>query len=201
MVLTVGVLRDGHVDVVKTYEWTGVPHHTTIPEVEALARHWRLRNLVVDATGQGEAVASVLSKSLGERIVTPFVFSQAKKSELAYELLAKVQRNELRIHTGAPEELWSQIALARTKVRPSRVMDFFVDPREGHDDYLMSLALVAKAAATVRPERVARGWPSAEARNSELRIARGRRGPGGLWEPHPQAVTPPGPLPGGGWWV
>lgn len=158
MVLTVAAIRDGHVDVVRAYEWSGVPHHTTMPMVEELARHWRLRHLVVDATGQGEAVASVLSKALGQQVVTPFVFTSGSKSELAYGLLAAVHRGSLRVHTGAPEGLWRQLQVARTQVRPSRLMDFYVDPREGHDDYLMSLALTVKAAAEVKPERVARGW-------------------------------------------
>ena len=156
MVLTIAARRDGRTDVVHTYAWTGVPHHTTLPEVQRLAGHWRLRHLVVDATGQGEAVASLLSKTLGHR-VTPFVFTSPSKSDLAYELLATTNREELRIHAGAPEDLWRQLELARTRVRPSRLMDFYVDPREGHDDYLMSLALTAHAAATVRPERIARG--------------------------------------------
>jgi len=124
--------------------------------VEELAHYWGLRHLVVDATGQGEVVASVLGKGLG-RTVTPFVFTSTSKSELAYELLAAVHRGELRVHTGAPEELWQQLHAARTQVRPSRLMNFYVDPRDGHDDYLMSLALGVRAASSVRPERVARG--------------------------------------------
>jgi hypothetical protein len=35
-------------------------------------------------------------------------------------------------------------------------MNFFVDPQEGHDDYLMSLALSVEAAAANKP-RAARG--------------------------------------------
>lgn len=142
--------------MVHSYAWTGVPHHTTIPEVEALAKHWRLQHLVVDATGQGEAVASLLTKALGP-VVSPFIFTSTTKSELAYGLLAAAHRGDLRIHAGAPEELWRQLELARTQVRQSRSMDFFVDPRDGHDDYLMSLALLVHAGATVKPPRVARG--------------------------------------------
>ncbi len=165
MVLTIAALREARnvgqapslaIHVVHTYSWTDVPHHTTIPQVQDLARHWRLRQLVVDATGQGEAVASILTRHLG-RIVTPFVFTGASKSDLAYQFLAAVHRGDLRVHAGAPGELWRQLELARTHVRPSRLMDFYVDPREGHDDYLMSLALTIHAAATVQPERTARG--------------------------------------------
>jgi hypothetical protein len=40
-------------------------------------------------------------------------------------------------------------------------MNFYVDPSEGHDDYLMSLALTVEAATDARP-RTARGRLRAE---------------------------------------
>jgi hypothetical protein len=36
-------------------------------------------------------------------------------------------------------------------------MNFFVDPQEGHDDFLVSLALVVQAAEGLGP-RQAKGW-------------------------------------------
>ena len=53
-------------------------------------------------------------------------------------------------------ECWRQIDLARVAYRANRTLNFFVDPREGHDDYLISLALVVLAAAKAAPRR-ARG--------------------------------------------
>ena len=34
---------------------------------------------------------------------------------------------------------------ARSHYRPSQTMNFYVDPSQGHDDFLMSLALVVEA--------------------------------------------------------
>jgi hypothetical protein len=48
--------------------------------------------------------------------------------------------------------------LGRAAYRPSRTMNFFVERSRGHDDYLMSLALVVEAARDLDPRpRVARG--------------------------------------------
>jgi len=40
--------------------------------------------------------------------------------------------------------------------RPSQTLNFFVDSSDGHDDYLMSLAMVVQAAGKCLPRR-ARG--------------------------------------------
>jgi hypothetical protein len=45
---------------------------------------------------------------------------------------------------------------ARSCYRSNRKMDFYVDPAQGRDDFLMSLALVVEAANLYRP-RGARG--------------------------------------------
>jgi len=42
---------------------------------------------------------------------------------------------------------------SRPSVR-SATMSFFVDPREGHDDFVMSLALCVRAAARLQPEPI-----------------------------------------------
>jgi hypothetical protein len=61
---------------------------------------------------------------------------------------------------GSPEQqsFWREIECARLAYRRNQTMNFFVDPAEGHDDYLVSLALSLDAALTLdgRP-RIARG--------------------------------------------
>jgi hypothetical protein len=61
---------------------------------------------------------------------------------------------------GSPEytQFWRQIEAARTALRPSERMTFRVDPAEGHDDYLVSLALVVLAGGEgIEKPRIARG--------------------------------------------
>jgi hypothetical protein len=59
---------------------------------------------------------------------------------------------------GSPEyqEFWTQMEKARSQYRPNRTMNFYVDPAQGHDDFLMSLALLLEAAEQYSP-RSARG--------------------------------------------
>jgi hypothetical protein len=59
---------------------------------------------------------------------------------------------------GSPEykEFWWQMEHARSYYRPNRTLNFYVDPSEGHDDYLMSLALLVHAAGLYSP-RIAHG--------------------------------------------
>ena len=45
---------------------------------------------------------------------------------------------------------------AKSQYRPSQTMNFYVDPAEGHDDFLMSLALLVEA-ATQYTSKDARG--------------------------------------------
>lgn len=59
---------------------------------------------------------------------------------------------------GSPEyqEFWSEIDKAKSQYKPNQTMNFYVDPAKGHDDFLMSLALVAEAANNYEP-REAKG--------------------------------------------
>jgi len=53
------------------------------------------------------------------------------------------------------QEFWFELERAKSVFRPSQTMNFYVEPNEGHDDFLMSLALLI-AAAEYRP-RSAKG--------------------------------------------
>ena len=53
---------------------------------------------------------------------------------------------------------WREMQLARVGYRPNQSMNFHVNPSDGHDDYLVSLALTADAARELDiRSRVARG--------------------------------------------
>jgi hypothetical protein len=114
---------------------------------------------VVDATGIGQPVASFLRHSLGPRVIS-FQFTQQSKSEIGFELLAAINSGRLKVYVadGSPEyqEFWFEVEKAKSHYRPSQTMNFYVDPVEGHDDFLISLALVVEAAKRYQP-RSARG--------------------------------------------
>jgi hypothetical protein len=54
------------------------------------------------------------------------------------------------------QEFWFEMERAKSQYRPSQTMNFYVDPAQGHDDFLMSLALLVEAANRYEP-RSARG--------------------------------------------
>jgi len=88
-----------------------------------------------------------LKKVLGSR-VTPFTFTQPSKSELGFNLLAAVNSGRLKMCAGDGseecQEFWREMELARSQYRASQTVNFYVDPAKGHDDFLMSLALVVE---------------------------------------------------------
>lgn len=146
--------------VVEHYAWVGRKHADLLAELVRLFRDvWRPRYAVCDATGVGEPLVSLLRSALGSRVV-PFKFTQKTKSELAFDLLAMVNSGRLKVYRqdGSAEygELMSQLWQAKQVYRPNQTLDFFVDAASGHDDYLMSLALVVQAAKRCTP-KIAQG--------------------------------------------
>jgi hypothetical protein len=149
------------VEIVEHYAWTGEPHETLLPRLVDLLRNvWRVFHVAVDTTGLGETIGRLLDAALGRSIVVPVKFSAERKSQLGFDLLAAVNGGRLKTYAGdgSPEhrEFWRQAELARADYRANRTMNFFVDPAEGHDDYLVSAALVVHASLG-RTQRVAVG--------------------------------------------
>ena len=154
------LVKEPYIKVVEHYCWVGKKHAEVYSTMVDLLRNtWGCSCIAVDATGIGEAVASFLGKALGSRIV-PFKFSQVSKSALGFNMLAAVNSGRLKLYradgSGEYKELLSQLGRARSIYRPNQTINFFVDPIEGHDDYLISLALCVEAASRLRP-RVAKG--------------------------------------------
>ena len=146
------------VKVVEHISWEGTPHAVLLPQlVDLLKNVWRCRRVAVDATGLGETMAGLLKEALGSSVVRPYVFSAQSKSRLGFGLLAAVNSGRLKVYAGDGSaeyrEFWRQMERARSAYRPNQTMNFYVDPNEGHDDYLMSLALLAWAAEGYAPRK------------------------------------------------
>jgi hypothetical protein len=167
-VVTIGELNSAHnllddspsVRVIEHYRWAGRKHSDLYSQlVDILKNVWRCKRILVDATGIGQPVASFLKETLGSAIV-PFVFSQPSKSELGFKLLAAIDSGRLKMYAadGSAEylEFWHEMERAKSHYRPSRTMNFYVDHSHGHDDFLMSLALLVEAANRYSP-RSAKG--------------------------------------------
>jgi hypothetical protein len=151
------VSKEPLVKVVEHYRWTGKKHTELYAQlVDILKSVWRCRRVVVDATGVGEPVSSFLRKALGSRVL-PFTFTQKSKSELGFNLLAAVNSGRLKVYKGDGsaefDEFWREMERAKSHYRPSQTMNFYVDPAQGHDDFLMSLALTVEAAKHYAPKK------------------------------------------------
>ena len=159
------VVQEPLLEVVEQRAFVGTPHDELYAVLaDLLGRVWRVRRVAVDATGLGETLARLLARSLGEGAVLPLRFSAEVKSRLGYGLLAAVNGGRLRLYAqdGSAEwrEAWRELEAARAVYRPGRAMSFYVPEGQGHDDYLVSLALTVAAAAGLSGPRVARGRPT-----------------------------------------
>jgi hypothetical protein len=144
------------VNVVEHYCHTGINHAALLPEMIRTLKKWNCRRIAVDATGIGEPVASFLRQALGPGVI-PFKFTQRSKSDLGFKLLAAVNAGRLKLYRQDGSEeyaaLMVELERARSLFRPNQTLNFYVDPGEGHDDYLMSLALAVYAAGDYAPKR------------------------------------------------
>jgi hypothetical protein len=147
--------------IVEQYQWTGTPHSQLYTQMTDILKNvWNCQRIVVDATGIGQPVASFLRKELGSRVI-PFVITSKSKSDMGFELLALVNSGRLKLYkqdsSREYKETLFELERARVRYRPNQTMNFYVDPQEGHDDFLVSLALVVQAAKGLSP-REAKGW-------------------------------------------
>jgi len=154
------IQKQPRIGVVEHYCWKGKRHTELYPQlVDILKNVWHCRKVVVDATGIGQPVSSFLRQALGSKI-SPFTFTQQAKSVLGFNLLAAVNSGRLKVYKGdgsaESQEFWFEMERAKSQYRPSQTMNFYVDPSEGHDDFLMSLALLVEAGSQYEP-RGARG--------------------------------------------
>jgi len=142
--------------VVQHYSWAGADHPTQHHALRGLlADTFPCVRVVVDATGLGAGVASWLAGALGGAVVESFVFNPASKSRLGFALLAMAGTGRCRLYRddGSPDAVRCrhEIAQARYEVGGNEQIRFFVPAGEGHDDYLISLALCAHAAGLAAP--------------------------------------------------
>jgi hypothetical protein len=152
-VLTIGrvVMQDGGecgVEVVCHYASTGAEHGAVQASVLAALRQWRVQRAVVDATGIGEPLASGRVQALK--------LTAESKSRLGYGLVTAVNTGRLRLYSGSDGDIVEcrrQLERCRAVYRPNQTLSFYVDERDGHDDYVVSLALTVDAASYAGPRR------------------------------------------------
>ena len=162
-------------EIVHQQCWTGRPHLEQYATALALVERWNVRTLVIDATGLGEGLASLLASRLGAERARAFHFTQPSKSHLAFQLLGLINSGRFTLPTRASvpaeiyDECWKQLCQARYRLPSPDLLTMYVDPADGHDDYLMSLALLAEALSAIVPPAISisirpRKWYTDEGR-------------------------------------
>jgi hypothetical protein len=156
-------------EIVHQKIWLGMPYLEQYAMICELCDVWGIRKLVVDKTGLGEMMGSMLQAKMGEERVQLFHFTRSSKSALTFHFLSLVNSGRLKLYDPeeAPqevyEEAWKQLRLARYTVPGEGQLSFSCSPSECHDDVLMSIALCTEAikafeapvveAQIVRPRR------------------------------------------------
>jgi hypothetical protein len=154
------------VEIVHQCCWTGRTHMEQYSAVQELMDYWRVRSLVIDATGLGEGLASLLVDRFGAERVHAFRFTQQSKSHLTYQFLSLINAGRLKMPAQASmpasiyESCWHQLRQARYRLPAPDLMTMEVNPADGHDDFLISVALLGETlhdlippvySATIRP--------------------------------------------------
>jgi hypothetical protein len=127
--------------------------HTDVhAHIVELARNvWRASWIVVDATGIGAGLASFLEASLRRTPVrvVPFVFTSASKSRLGWDFVSLIETGRFKEYADDGDtltrEFYDQLAATEYDVRrgPGNVVQWGVPAHHGHDDLVISAALVA----------------------------------------------------------
>ncbi len=158
--------REPTLHVEQAYAWRGLSLRTQYQTLLDLCRSiWRVRRLVVDATGIGRGLADFLVAAFPPDLVVPFVFTSASKSNLGYDLLAAVSGGRVKWYGHGDDdregrEFWHQVDECRCSARSNRLMAWGVPASRGHDDYLSALGLLVEAGKAVTPPAAAAVIPS-----------------------------------------
>ena len=131
--------------------WLGEKHTTVFAQIRALHELWRPQQVVIDATGVGEGLWSLLDAGLPGKVL-PVKFSETEKSDIGYRFIQIIETGRLREYAPLDEGLLEQLEHCAVQVRPSAARLLRWGVPEGkrntagqfvHDDLLLSLALLA----------------------------------------------------------
>ncbi|MFZ6029866.1 MAG: hypothetical protein ACOYYS_19300 [Chloroflexota bacterium] len=137
--------------------WIGTKHTDIYGQLRAELDAWQPRYIVVDATGVGAGLSSMLAKTYRPAddggSVVPFLFTASSKSKLGWDFLGVIDSGRFHEHTPANETLIRQMQACQYEIipGPGKLMKWSVpetarDQVTGeliHDDVLLSTAMVA----------------------------------------------------------
>lgn len=141
--------------------------------IDLAVNTWNACAVVIDATGVGAGLAAFLEASLGSGKraikVLPFIFSASSKSTMGWDFTTMIDSGrfkdylddslELTPEARVTAEYWRQLreVTFRTSPGPGKLMQWSVPAGRGHDDLVMSAALVVRLEGVDLRSRIARG--------------------------------------------
>lgn len=137
--------------------WLGTKHTDIYGQLRAELDAWNPLHIIVDATGVGTGLASMLAKTYGhvkdDGKLEPFIFTGSSKSELGWDILSVIDSGRFHEHTPPNKTLIKQMQACQYEIMigPGKQMKWGVpdDAREQatgeliHDDTLISTAMIA----------------------------------------------------------
>jgi len=137
--------------VVNRYTWTGIKHAILYPVLRGILDLWQPRYIVVDATGIGQTIYSLLENAYPYQVI-PFIFTAKSKSDLAWNFLSIIETGRYKDLPPATSPLfWQQLESCQSKILegPGRMIRWGVPDGTRsietgeliHDDLVISAAL------------------------------------------------------------
>lgn len=137
--------------VLNRLSWHGIKHTTVHSQIKALAITWNPIYFVIDASGVGEGLYSLLDLSFPDRCL-PVKFTQMEKSLIGYQFISIIETGRYREYSPIDKIFLLQCQKCRSDVLPSPqktmrwgVPDHVRDETGDfvHDDDLISSSLCA----------------------------------------------------------
>jgi hypothetical protein len=137
--------------VLNRLSWHGQKHTTLFAQINALAQAWNPHYIVIDATGVGEGLFSMLDLAFPERC-RPVKFTSMEKSSIGYQFISIIETGRYKEYSPIDQTFIQQCSRCRSEVNPgpNKLLSWGVPDQTRdetgnfiHDDDLVSSALCA----------------------------------------------------------
>ena len=147
---TLAILGKPVYKVVMREEWQGAKHTLVYSAFLAIHAIWKPRYWIMDATGVGEGLYSLMENKLGS-VIIPVKFNSQVKSELGYQMIAIAETGRYKEYTPFDEGFQLQMDKCKAEIvpGPAKLMHWGVpdgtrDEATGnlvHDDDLITASM------------------------------------------------------------
>jgi hypothetical protein len=148
---TLETLRHPTYRVLARHSWTGQNHLAVFGQIKNLAEQYSPQQIVIDATGVGEGLWSLLDRFFPTR-VTPVKFTAQEKSEIGWGFLSIIETGRF-IDPAPSDEVRLQYSFCNSDILPGPMKTLRWGVPDGtrgpdgeliHDDFVLADSLVAR---------------------------------------------------------